>query len=332
MHQPPVLTVIVACFDVAPFVPACLRSIFRQPQVVRTKVLVIDDGSVDATPDIVRAEIAAHPQVDCELVTQANQGLSCVRNNGLRRVQTPYVTFMDGDDFWTEDYLGKVLPLLDAGRADIVAFNARCVDMNGRRIRPVRTHTFSSTHAPRSPSELATDAAAVGEWQAWTRIYRTRLLEGTGFPPGRYYEDVALLPLLYVRASHIEALDEELYAYRRRPGSITSTSADKHIDDLLLTARETTARIAEWPEFWTAVLRGLLQRIATNIGRAPRALRLAMFARAWPHARAHLDPASRARWLACMLDAALRTEIKSILRAAVRVALLCSRRSGGSHA
>jgi glycosyltransferase involved in cell wall biosynthesis len=331
MHPPAVLTVIVPCYNVAPFVATCLRSVFRQPQAGRLKVLVVDDGSGDGTGDVVRAEIAAHPHVDCELARQPNQGPSCVRNNALVRVGTPYVTFLDADDFWAEAYLDKVLPLLDAGRADIVGFNARFVHMDGRRIHGVRSHSPPSTHAPRSTSELAVDAARVGEWHSCTRIFRTGLLRGVGFPPGRYYEDAALLPLLYVRASHIEALDEELYAYRRRPGSITNVIGDKHIDDLLLAVREASARIAEWPEFWTIVLHGLLLRVAGNIGRAPRALRPAMVARAWPHARTHLDRASRMRWMACMLDAALRTETKAFLRAA-RVAFPSPRSSGASHA
>jgi cellulose synthase/poly-beta-1,6-N-acetylglucosamine synthase-like glycosyltransferase len=93
----PELTVVVACFNVAEFVAACLRSIFHQPQVDRLRILVIDDGSVDETSTVVLAEIAAHQEVSCELVTQTNQGLSCARNTGLRLARTSYVTFADNN-------------------------------------------------------------------------------------------------------------------------------------------------------------------------------------------------------------------------------------------
>lgn len=304
---------IVACFNVAEFVPACLRSIFHQPQVDKLKILVIDDGSVDNTSEVVQAQIAAHPHVNCELINQSNQGLSGARNAGLRLARTPYVTFVDGDDLWAGNYLELVMPVMDEGRADIIAFNASIVDMAGRRLDGLQVHTRFSREGRFSCSELADDAAAVGEWQAWARIYKTRLLDGVCFPSGRYYEDVAVLPGLYAGASHIEAFREELYAYRHRPGSITSSVTVKHIDDLLLNAREATARLAEGSSFWKAVRRNMILLIADQIGRAPRALRRSMFSRAWPDVRAHSDLGFRLNWIARMLDVCLRSEVKSLL-------------------
>ena len=307
------LTVIVACFNVAEFVPACLRSIFLQPQAHKLKVLVIDDGSVDNTSEVVQAHIAAHPNVDCELINQSNQGLSGARNAGLRLARTSYVTFVDGDDLWAENYLELVVPVMDEGRADIIAFNAGIVDMAGRRLDSLHFHTRFSREARYSCSELASDAAAVGGWQAWARIYNTRLMDGVCFPPGRYYEDAAVLPGLYARASHIETFKEELYAYRRRPGSITSSITVKHIDDLLLNAREATARITEGSSYWNTVRRRMILQIAGEIGRAPRPLRRSMFSSAWPDVRAHSDLGFRLNWILKMLDVCLRSEVKSML-------------------
>jgi glycosyltransferase involved in cell wall biosynthesis len=305
--------VIVACFNVAEFVPACLRSIFHQPQVDKLKVLVIDDGSVDNTSEVVQAQIAAHPNVNCELINQSNQGVSGARNTGLRLARTPYVTFVDGDDLWAENYLELVVPVIDEGRTDIVAFNASIVDMAGRRLDSLHFHTRFSREARFSCSELAADAAALGEWQAWARIYKTRLLDGVCFPPGRYYEDAAVLPGLYARASHIETFKEELYAYRHRPGSITSSITVKHIDDLLLNAREATARITEGSSYWKTVRRHMILQIAGEIGRAPRALRCSMFSSAWPDVQANSDLSFRLNWILRMLDVCLRSEVKSLL-------------------
>jgi glycosyltransferase involved in cell wall biosynthesis len=305
--------VIVACFNVAEFVPACLRSIFRQPQVDRLRILVIDDGSLDDTSELVQAEIAAHPNVSCELINQSNQGVSGARNTGLRLARTSYVTFVDGDDLWAENYLELVMPVMDEGRADIIAFNACIVDTAGRRLDSLHFHTRFSREASFSCSELACDAASVAEWQAWARIYKTRLLDGVCFPPGRYYEDVAVLPGLYAKASHIETFKEELYAYRHRPGSITSSITDKHIDDLLLNAREAAAHIAERSSYWRTVRQNMILLIAREIGRAPRALRRSMLARAWPEVLAHSDLSFRLNCILSLLDVCLRSEVKSLL-------------------
>jgi len=313
MHSPE-LTVIVACFNVAEFVSACLRSIFTQPQVDRLKILVIDDGSVDDTSEVVLAEMAAHQHVSCELVNQTNQGLSSARNTGLRLARTNYVSFVDGDDFWAANHLEMVMPVIHKGRADIIAFNASIVDMSGRRLDSLLVHTQCSREGSFSCSELACDAATVGEWHAWARIYKTRLLEGVCFPLGRYYEDVAVVPSLYANASHIETFKDELYAYRRRPGSITGSITDKHIDDLLLNTREATACIAEGSSYWRIVSRNMLLLIAGEIGRAPRALRRSMLSRAWPDVKADSDLSFRLNWILRMFDACLRSDVKSLLR------------------
>jgi glycosyltransferase involved in cell wall biosynthesis len=312
LHSPE-LTVIVACFNVAEFVPACLRSIFHQPQVDKLKVLVIDDGSVDNTSEVVQAQIAAHPNVNCELINQSNQGCGAARNTGVRLARTSYVTFVDGDDVWAANYLELVMPVIDEGRADIISFNASIVDMAGRRLDSLHFHTRFSREARFSCSELASDAATVGEWQAWARIYKTRLLDGVCFPPGRYYEDAAVLPGLYAKASHIETFREELYAYRHRPGSITSSVTVKHIDDLLLNAREATARITDGSSYWKTVRRHMILQIAGEIGRAPWALRRSMFSSAWPDIQAHSDLGFRLNWILRMLDVCLRSEVKRLL-------------------
>lgn len=314
LHSPE-LTVIVACFNVAEFIPACLCSIFNQPRADKLKVLVIDDGSLDNTSEVIQAQIAAHPHVDCELINQSNQGLSGARNTGLARVRTPYVTFVDGDDLWSENYLERLVPVMEEGRADIIAFNASIVDMAGRQLGSLPIHSRFSHEARYSSSELAFDAATKGEWQAWARVYKARLLEGVSFP-GRYYEDSAIVPGLYARASHIETFEEELYGYRRRPGSITSAITSKHIDDLLSNAREAAARRGEGSAYWGTVHRQMLLQIAGEIGRAPRALRMSMIARTWPDVQARSNPGFTAHWIFRMLDACLRSEVKGLMRSA----------------
>jgi hypothetical protein len=202
---------------------------------------------------------------------------------------------------------------MDEGRADIIAFNASIVDMTGRQLHSLHVHTRFSREARFSCSELASDAATLGEWQAWARIYKTRLLNGVRFPQGRYYEDAAVLPSLYATASHIETLKEELYLYRRRPGSLTSYVTDKHIDDLMLNAREAEARITEESSYWKTVRENIVLRIARDVGRAPRELRRSLFSRVWPDVQLGSNLSFKLNWILVMLDACLRSEVKRLL-------------------
>jgi glycosyltransferase involved in cell wall biosynthesis len=102
----PDVTVIVPCFNAAPYIGAALESILNQASK-QVEVLVIDDGSTDASADV----IARYP---VHYVRQDNQGISAARNNGLARARGKMIAFLDADDLWPASSLGDRLGLLEA--------------------------------------------------------------------------------------------------------------------------------------------------------------------------------------------------------------------------
>ena len=59
------------------------------------EIIVVDDGSTDDTPLIIRR---LYP--DVRLLVQANQGPSVARNNGIQASVGDFVAFLDADDYW----------------------------------------------------------------------------------------------------------------------------------------------------------------------------------------------------------------------------------------
>ena len=55
--------------------------------------------------------------------SQANGGIAHARNVGLRLATGRYLTFLDGDDLLSDDYLAILRPLLTAGEDDLIDFN-----------------------------------------------------------------------------------------------------------------------------------------------------------------------------------------------------------------
>ena len=90
----PTVSVIVPTYNRAEWIGATLRSVLTQSQPA-LEVIVIDDGSTDAT-DTVVAGFA--PPV--RYVRQDNAGVSAARNHGARLATSEMIAFVDSDDLW----------------------------------------------------------------------------------------------------------------------------------------------------------------------------------------------------------------------------------------
>jgi glycosyltransferase involved in cell wall biosynthesis len=89
----PLVTAIVPVHDGEPFLAAALESILGQ-DYPRLEVIVVDDGSTDASAAIARA----HPGVRC--LSQSNAGVAAARNTGIRAARGAVLAFLDQDDRW----------------------------------------------------------------------------------------------------------------------------------------------------------------------------------------------------------------------------------------
>ncbi len=89
-HKDTLVSVIVPCYNGAPFLEATLRSALAQtyPEV---EVVVIDDGSTDSSPEIAQ-------RFPVRYIRQRNRGLAEARNAGIRASRGTYIVFLDADD------------------------------------------------------------------------------------------------------------------------------------------------------------------------------------------------------------------------------------------
>ncbi|CAN5567103.1 hypothetical protein BH20ACI3_BH20ACI3_43320 [soil metagenome] len=112
----PRVSVIVPLYNKAPFVRRALDSIARQT-FKDYEVIVVDDGSTDQGPEIVRA--VGDERV--RLITQANLGPGAARNRALPEAQGDLIAFLDADDEWQPNYLAEVVDLLDAAGEEVAS-------------------------------------------------------------------------------------------------------------------------------------------------------------------------------------------------------------------
>ena len=91
-------SVIVPVYNGASTIERCLDALARQQADPQSyEVIVVDDGSRDATPAVVTAWCERHPAVRARLVRQDNAGPAAARNHGAQEAQANLLLFTDAD-------------------------------------------------------------------------------------------------------------------------------------------------------------------------------------------------------------------------------------------
>lgn len=109
----PFVTVLIDTYNHQFFIADAINSVLQQDfPASETEILVVDDGSTDDTPEIVRKFA---PRV--RLLSKINGGQASAFNAGIPEARGEIVAFLDGDDWWAAGKLTAVTALFaaDAG-------------------------------------------------------------------------------------------------------------------------------------------------------------------------------------------------------------------------
>nr|WP_247600676.1 glycosyltransferase family 2 protein [Cellulomonas hominis] len=101
------MSVIVPLHNGGRYIAETLTSLQQQEGADRIEVVVVDDGSTDDGPDIVRS----HP-VGARLVRQPNRGVAAARNRGCLEASGTWLAFLDQDDLWHASRFARMEPRL----------------------------------------------------------------------------------------------------------------------------------------------------------------------------------------------------------------------------
>jgi glycosyltransferase involved in cell wall biosynthesis len=115
-----VMSVYNAANDLKDSIPGILGQTFRDFEFI-----IIDDGSTDDTPAVVRKYAAVDPRI--KFVQQENRGLTVALNRGLALAQGEYIARQDADDISYPDRFEKQVGLMESDPA-IVLVGGNCDD------------------------------------------------------------------------------------------------------------------------------------------------------------------------------------------------------------
>jgi GT2 family glycosyltransferase len=121
------ISVVTVTFNSRDFIRGCLNSVAQNAGIMAIEHIVVDNGSKDGTPDIVKSEF---PRVVL-IQNSVNRGFTAANNQGQRVARGDYVVFLNPDTIVPEGVFQKLTAIMER-HPDIGILAPRLVDECGR--------------------------------------------------------------------------------------------------------------------------------------------------------------------------------------------------------
>src|SRR5689334_9944830 len=105
------IVAIIPLYNGAAYIEEAIRSVLSQT-VKPDEFIIVDDGSTDEGPDVVRR----FDQANVTLLRRQNAGQSSARNWGVRHSTSSLIAFLDQDDSWYPHHLEELLKPFEENR------------------------------------------------------------------------------------------------------------------------------------------------------------------------------------------------------------------------
>lgn len=105
----PIFSIVIPLFNKEKFVLDAVQSVLNQT-FENYEILIIEDASTDKSLEVV---LGIKSEKVIVIKHDANQGLSASRNTGIKNAKSPYIAFLDADDYWKNTYLDELFLLIN---------------------------------------------------------------------------------------------------------------------------------------------------------------------------------------------------------------------------
>lgn len=135
------ISIIIPTYNRASFLSEALESVINQTvfstlfQNQEIEILVIDDGSVDKT-----REVIDRFKPYTTYLWHEHRGVSAARNLGLKKARGEFIAYLDSDDLWLPEKLAIQLSYMKAFPRCLVCYTEEIWLRRGRRVNPKKKH------------------------------------------------------------------------------------------------------------------------------------------------------------------------------------------------
>ena len=235
------ISVIVPVYNVEAYLERCVESILQQTYA-NFELILINDGSADSSGQI--CDYLASQYENIKVYHIENAGVSNARNMGIQLATGAWITFIDSDDFVTQDYLATLASAVEGENIGFVI----------APLHHIKNGIVTDLPPHSGKTELWSTEETMKELLMTTRtsffpvakLFKRDLLADEKFNTHYHLAEDALFLtelLLKTRCSCV-FIDKPVYYYDHREGSAT-TSVNRYVFDTIEVYKQIIAQVSQ---------------------------------------------------------------------------------------
>ena len=226
--QKELISVIVPVYNVEKYLPRCLSCIESQ-SYSNLEIILVDDGSTDGSGQL--CEDFAAKDSRAKVIHQKNQGLWAARNAGQDAASGDYLYFPDADDYFHRDILQLMYVAINQGKGyDLAIVREKQTESLTEDV----SSTIELLYREVDQDGLITGLIARGDDRfftfMWNKLYRRSLIETLRTRQYVRSEDFDFTFRVFLKTSSAILIDNDLYYWYQRPGSLTKDPRMPYLD------------------------------------------------------------------------------------------------------
>lgn len=218
-------SIIIPVYNTEKYLKKCLDSVLAQT-FTDFEVICVDDNSTDKSFDILTKYKLKDKRI--KILSQAHHGQGEARNCGIEYVlnhsNSPYIYFLDSDDYIEPDLLSSADELFTKTSTDLICFNTEvCSDNENKLYKRAKKYAQLTLIGLLNFSQNIKDLTNV---YVWNKVFKTELIKkySIRFPKELCYEDIAFCKMYFLASETIYFDMRRFHHYIIRDNSLMSTN------------------------------------------------------------------------------------------------------------
>lgn len=211
----PLISVIVPIYNVEQYLCRCVECLTAQTYK-NLEIILVDDGSPDNCPQFCEAYAKKDSRI--KVIHKKNGGLSDARNAGMTIATGEYISFIDSDDYVSNDFIETLYNTLLSENSDIVECSVVKFYEDGHFDEYKDDLNITSYNTEESLSKLIAENPF--KQHVWNKLYKTDLVSGVPYAVGKLNEDEFWTYQIFGQAKKVTRFNKTMYYYFQRQSSI----------------------------------------------------------------------------------------------------------------